>query len=149
MKKLHYSTEIKAPVAKVYAAMIAKPTYEQWTAAFNPGSTFEGRWNKGDKIYFVGTDENGKKGGMVSRIAENIPNQFISIQHVGILDGDKEILDGPEVEGWGDALENYAFVENNGITTVSVEMDTKEDYADYFDGTWPKALEILKDLCEV
>ena len=149
MKKLHYSTVIKAPVAKVYATMIAKPTYEQWTAAFNPGSTFEGSWNKGDNIYFVGTDENGKKGGMVSRIAENIPNQFISIQHVGILDGDKEILDGPEVEGWGDALENYAFVENNGITTVSVEMDTKEDYADYFDGTWPKALEILKDLCEV
>ena len=86
---------------------------------------------------------------LFSRIAENIPNEFISIHHLGILDGDKEILDGPEVEGWGDALENYSFSENNGVTTVSVEMDTKEDYVDYFNETWPKALEILKKLSTV
>ncbi|MBC8883709.1 SRPBCC domain-containing protein [Flavobacterium piscinae] len=148
MKKLTYSIAINAKAEKVFSTMIAKATYQQWTAAFNPTSTFEGGWNKGEKIHFIGTDENGKKGGMVSRIAENIPNQFISIHHLGILDGDKEILDGPEVEGWGDALENYSFSENNGVTTVTVEMDTKEDYADYFDGTWPKALAILKELCE-
>jgi hypothetical protein len=148
MKKLNYSIEINAPIAKVYTTMIAKPTYKEWTAAFNPTSDYEGGWNKGDKIYFIGFGEDGKKGGMVSRIAENIPNEFIYIHHLGILDGDKEILDGPEVEGWGDALENYSFSENNGVTTVSVEMDTKEDYVDYFDDTWPKALGILKDLCE-
>jgi hypothetical protein len=148
MKKLNYSIEIKAKAEKVFTTMLAKPTYEKWTDAFNPGSTYEGSWNKGDKIYFIGFGEDGKKGGMVSRIAENIPNEFISIHHLGILDGDKEILDGPEVEGWGDALENYSFSENNGVTTVSVEMDTKEDYVDYFDDTWPKALGILKDLCE-
>ncbi|WP_415060200.1 SRPBCC family protein [Flavobacterium sp.] len=148
MKKLHYSTVIKAPVAKVYATMIAKPTYEQWTAAFNPGSTYEGSWNKGDKIHFIGTGEDGKKGGMVSRIAENIPNQYISIEHLGILDGDTEITEGEMVDGWKGALENYTFSENKGITTLSVETDTNEDYADYFNETWPKALAILKALCE-
>jgi hypothetical protein len=34
------------------------------------------------------------------------------------------------------------------LNTLSVETDTSEDYTDYFNATWPKALEILKDLCE-
>jgi len=148
MKKLNYSIAINAKAENVFTTMLSKPTYEKWTAAFNPTSTFEGSWNKGDKIYFIGTDENGKKGGMVSRIAENIPNQFISIQHYGMLDGDTEITEGPMVDSWRNALENYTFSENNGITTIAVETDTSEEYADYFNETWPKALEILKDLCE-
>jgi len=148
MKKLNYSIEIKAKAEKVFKTMLNKPTYEQWTAAFNPGSTYEGGWNKGDKIYFVGVGEDGKKGGMIARIAENIPNEFISIQHYGMLDGDTEITEGPMVDSWRDALENYTFSETNGVTKLSVEVDTSEDYADYFDEKWPKALEILKKLSE-
>lgn len=148
MKKLNYTINIKAKAEKVYSTMITKPTYEKWTAEFNPTSTFEGGWNKGDKIYFIGTGEDGKKGGMVSRIAENIPNQFISIAHLGILDGETEITEGPQVEAWSGALENYTFSEADGVTTVTVETDTGEDYADYFNETWPKALRVLKDLCE-
>lgn len=147
MKKLNYKIEIKASVSKVYETMIGKETYKQWTAEFNPTSDFEGSWNKGDKINFVGEHE-GKKGGMVAEIAENIPNKFISIRHLGILDGDKEIISGPEVEGWAGALENYSFEENNGVTTVSIEVDTNEEYLDYFDTTWPKALDKLKEISE-
>jgi hypothetical protein len=43
---------------------------------FHLTSTFEDNWERGSKILFVGIDE---KGGMVSRIADCIPNQFISI----------------------------------------------------------------------
>lgn len=123
-------------------------TYEQWTAEFNPTSSYEGSWEKGTKIYFVGTDENGKKGGMVSEIADNIPFLFVSIRHYGILDGENEITEGPEVEKWAGGLENYSFHENNGVTTVTVESDVTEDYLDYFDTTWPNALKKLKALSE-
>ena len=54
-----------------------KSTYEQWTALFNPTSTYEGSWEKGSKMLFVGVDEKGEKGGLVSRIVENTPNQFV------------------------------------------------------------------------
>ncbi len=147
MKKLSYKIDIHAPASKVYETMLGKETYKQWTAAFNPTSDFEGSWNKGNKIHFIGEHE-GKKGGMVAEIAENIPNKFISIRHIGILDEDKEITSGPEVEGWAGALENYAFEENNGVTTVSIEVDTNEEYLDYFDTTWPKALDKLKFISE-
>ena len=123
-------------------------SYEQWTSEFNPTSSYEGRWEKGAKMYFVGTDENGKRGGMVSEIADIIPGKFVSIRHYGILDGEKEITEGAEVEPWAGGLENYAFQEDNGITTVTVETDAPEDYLDYFNTTWVKALNKLKDLAE-
>jgi hypothetical protein len=151
MEKLQFKVNIKAPVAKVYDLMLGinnKSTYEQWTAAFNATSTYEGSWDKGSKILFIGVDEKGEKGGMVSRIAENIPNQFVSIQHYGILKGDKEITEGPEVEKWANGFENYTFEENNGTTTVTADLDTTEDFVGYMNETYPKALDKLKELCE-
>lgn len=151
MKKLQYTIEINASADEVYNTMLGIDnieTYNLWTAEFNPTSTYEGSWEKESKIYFVGTDENGKKGGMVSEIVENIPNQFVSIRHYGILDGDQEITEGPEVEKWAGGLENYSFLEENGVTKVTAECDMADDYQDYFDTTWPKALKKLKELSE-
>jgi hypothetical protein len=151
MKKLQFKQQIHAPAEKVYNTMLGIDnikSYEQWTSEFNPTSSYEGRWEKGAKMYFVGTDENGKRGGMVSEIADIIPNKFVSIRHYGILDGEKEITEGTEVEPWAGGLENYAFQEDNGITTVTVQTDAPEDYLDYFNTTWVKALNKLKDLAE-
>jgi hypothetical protein len=126
----------------------SRSTYEQWTSLFNPTSTYEGSWTKGNKILFVGVDEKGEKGGMVSRIVENIPTRFVSIQHYGLVKADKEITEGPEVEKWANGFENYTFEENNGTTTVTVDLDTTEDFLDYMNQTYPKALDKLKELCE-
>jgi hypothetical protein len=151
MKKLQFTVSINAPVTKVYDFMLginSKSTYEQWTSVFNPTSTYEGSWDKGSKILFVGVDDKGEKGGMVSKIAENIPNRFVSIQHYGLLKGDKEITEGPEVEKWATGFENYTFEESNGITTVTVDLDTTEDFLDFMNQTFPKALDKLKELFE-
>ena len=151
MKRLQFKVSINAPVTKVYDSMLgtsSKSTYEQWTALFNPTSTYEGSWEKGSKILFLGVDEKGEKGGMVSRIADNIPNRFVSIQHYGILKADKEITEGPEVEKWANGFENYTFGENNGATTVTVDLDTTEDFVDYMNQSYPKALAKLKEICE-
>lgn len=115
---------------------------------FNPTSTYEGSWNKGSKILFLGVDENGQQGGMVSRIVENIPNQFVSIQHYGLLNAGQEITEGPDVEKWANGLENYTFEENNGTTTVIVDLDTAEDFLDYMNQSYPKALDKLKEICK-
>lgn len=147
MKKVHYNVSINAPVDKVFNTMLEKKNYEQWTAPFNPTSTFEGSWGQGDKIYFIGEHE-GKKGGMVARIAENIPNKFISIEHLGMLDDGKEITEGPAVEGWAGSRENYTFESKDGGTSLSIDVDTDERWTDHFNETWPKALAILKDLSE-
>ncbi|HEX5001865.1 MAG TPA: SRPBCC domain-containing protein [Bacteroidia bacterium] len=151
MKKLQFTVNVNAPLTKVYDFMLGlstKSTYEQWTAMFNPTSTYEGSWNKGSKILFVGVDEKGEKGGMVSRIADNIPNRFVSIQHYGLYKAGQEITQGPEVEKWANGFENYSFGESNGTTAIIVDLDITDEFSDYMEETYPKALGKLKELCE-
>ena len=147
-RKIHFETTIDAPAATVYQTMLDDKTYRQWTEPFCPDSFFEGSWEKGSKILFVGLDKDGKRGGMVSHIKENIPNQFVSVEHRGVLDGDTEITSGPAVDSWAGALENYTFTEKEGATLVSVDMDANDEFEAYFSETWPKALARLKELCE-
>ena len=149
MKKLSYKIEIKAPRQKVFDQMIEKENYKKWTAVFNPTSSFEGSWEKGEKIRFVGVnEETGEKGGMLAEIVENKPGEFISIRHYGMLMGDTEITSGPEVEKWAPAFENYTFEEKDGMTLLQVDVDTDEEYKDFFDETWPKALGKIKEITE-
>jgi hypothetical protein len=151
MKTLQFKIEINATAQKVYDAMLGltnKSTYEYWVSVFNPTSTYEGSWEKGSKIYFVGVDENGKKGGMVSLIEANQPATFVSIKHYGFLDGEVEITTGELVEKWTGGHENYTFQEQEGKTILTVDLDTVEDYEDFFNTTYPKALEKLKEISE-
>ena len=147
-EKISYEIQINAQAEKVYQRMIGDETYKEWTAEFNPTSRFEGNWEKGSKIRFIGTSEAGEIGGMVARIRENIPNEYISIQHLGEIKGDQEITTGEAVESWAGVLENYHFIPNNGGTLVKVEMNTNEDFKSYFEETWPRALNKLKEVCE-
>ena len=152
MNKLQYTIKINAPVNKIYDLMLGisnKSTYEQWTAMFNPTSTYEGNWNKGSKMLFIGLDEKGNKGGMVSEIADNIINKYISIRHYGLVQANMEITSGPQVEKWANGFENYTFQENNGVTDITVELiGLTEDLIEYMNDAWPKALNKLKEVCE-
>ena len=152
MEKLQYTIKINAPVQKVYDLMLGisnKTTYEQWTSMFNPTSTYEGNWDKGSKMLFVGINEKGEKGGMVSEISENIKNDYISIRHYGLVQANVEITSGPQVEKWANGFENYTFQENNGNTDITIELvGFTEDLKDYMNESWPKALDKLKELCE-
>lgn len=148
-EKLHYELYINAPTDQVYQKMLGEESYKEWTSAFNPTSQYKGSWEKGSKILFLGTDEQGNHGGMVARIKENIPNRFVSIEHIGIVAPDgQEITSGPDVEQWAGALENYTFTEVNCHTMLSIDVDTNTEYKAYFEDTWPKALQKLKDICE-
>jgi uncharacterized protein YndB with AHSA1/START domain len=143
---------INASPEKVYSVTIGNDTYSAWTSEFNPTSRFEGSWDKGSDIRFIGTDKDGLEGGMISKIIENIPNKFISIEYMGILQGGKEISSGPEFKIWDGATENYHFNPENGGTRFVCVMKAKavipEEFKTYFRQTWPKALNKLKSLCE-
>lgn len=146
--RMHFEVFIKAGVEKVYKTMLEPETYSEWTSVFNPSSHFSGSWEKGSRILFLGTGSDGTMGGMVSRIRENIPNRFVSIEHLGIVEDGKEIYNGNKVEGWAGALENYTFIDNGRDTMLKIDLDVVSDFKGYFAETWPKALEKLKSICE-
>jgi hypothetical protein len=85
---------------------------------------------------------------MVSKVEENTPAKFVSIRHYGFIDGENEITTGEQVEKWAGGHENYSFQENNLVTTLTVDIDTLDEYLDYFNQTYPTALEELKAICE-
>jgi hypothetical protein len=149
MTKLHYSAFINAPREKVWNTMLEDSTYRQWTEAFGPGSFYKGDWSEGSKILFIGIDpKTGEEAGMVSRIAENKPQEFISIEHMGLYANGQEDTASEEARKWSPAFENYTFTEKDNGTEIQVDMDANEEYADMFNGQWPKALEKLKRMCE-
>ncbi|HOA39382.1 MAG TPA: VOC family protein [Flavihumibacter sp.] len=147
MERLQFTTEIDAPVSLVEEAMLGKFSYPLWTAAFNGTSTYEGGWNKGDTIKFIGVNKEGKKEGLAGTIKERIPGELVEIQYYGLLDGDTIITEGAAVEDWS-GLEIYRFAAVNGKTTLTVLLDVNEQYKDYFNKSWPEALAILKQYTE-
>ena len=149
MQKIHFSITIDAPREKVWHAMLDDASYREWTKAFNEGSYYKGSWDEGAKIVFLGPDpETGKEGGMVSRIAENRPYEYLSIEHVGIMKNGVEDTTSDEARKWTPAFENYTFIEKDGGTEVQVDMDSAEEMAEEFSRMWPDALQRLKNLVE-
>lgn len=148
LKTLSLEIDIQADVDRVYHTMLGKTSYSEWASEFSPGSYFEGSWDKGSKILFLGPTDNGGLQGMTSRIRENIPLKFVSIEHVGFVENGVETTTGEEVEAWAGALENYTFRAKKGATTLSVSLDTPANYKDYFTEAWPRALKKLKEICE-
>jgi hypothetical protein len=85
---------------------------------------------------------------MVSRIQAHRPNEYLSIEHLGIVKNGIEDTTSDEVKAWAGAHENYSVQENAGVTTVTVEMDSVEEYKKFFEETWPRALSKLKNIAE-
>lgn len=150
MQKIHESIFIGAPVKKVWDTMLQDVTYRDWTSAFNPGSYYVGSWEKGADIRFLGPspDGTGGEGGMVSRIADNKPYEYISIEHLGFIMNGKEDFTSDMVKAWKGAHENYTFTEKDGGTQLDIELDTSDSEKDMMEAMWKKALPRLKELAE-
>jgi uncharacterized protein YndB with AHSA1/START domain len=144
MTRLTYSTTINAPKELVWRTMLEDETYRQWTRAFQEGSYAVTDWTPGSKALFLAPDGSG----MVSRIAEHRPNEYLSLVHIGIVKNGVEDTTSTEVLKWAGARENYTLRENGGHVVLTIEMDTADEQRQMFEDIWPKALAALKDLSE-
>ncbi|MET0391549.1 MAG: SRPBCC domain-containing protein [Chitinophagaceae bacterium] len=144
MEKQQFNITIDAPREKVWDILWADDTYRKWTSVFSEGSHAETDWQKGSKVLFL----DGKGSGMVSTIADNIPNEYLSIRHLGVVNDGVEDLESEKVKEWAGAMENYTLKSVDGKTELIVDMDINDEYKDYFKNTWPKALDKVKELAE-
>lgn len=144
---LHFETTIENTPENIFRIMLESDSYSKWSKPFNPESRFTGSWEKGERILFLGTGADGKSGGMLCRIRENIPGKFVSIESV------REVVDGKEVTGgFGDAwlggLENYTLKPAGNKTLLLIDTDVPAESRQFIEEAWPRALENLKALCE-
>jgi len=144
MKRSDFTIKINAPREKVWEVLWNDSTYREWTKVFSEGSRAVSDWKEGSKVQFL--SETGE--GMFSKIAKKVPNEFMSFTHLGVMKDGKELPIDKETEKWSGAQENYTLKEAGGLTELKVELDTVDDYQEYFNETFPKALAKVKDLAE-
>lgn len=143
-----FSVTINAPVQTVWEKMLNHPTYEIWTTPFSEWSTYIGSWDEGAEIKFVGPD--GKEG-MLAQIAKNDHYAYISIAHKAEMMVNKETGTLETTYYDEPSFENYRFTTvDEYATRVDIEliMDIPEEYVEMFNEMWPKALAVLKQICE-
>jgi hypothetical protein len=143
-KTLNFSVSIQCPRRMVWDTMLGLDGYKVWTAAFCEGSYFSGSWAEGQKIRFLSPGGDG----MIAVIAENRPYDHVSVRHIGEISGGVEDTTSTKVQAWAPAYENYTFVESGDGTEVTVSLDTASEWEQYMLDTYPKALVLLKNLCE-
>src|SRR5688500_15532037 len=112
MTKLRKTIFIKAPRNRVWDVMLCDDSYRQWTATFNPGAYYKGDWSQASKFLFLGPNPNGPgEGGMVSRIRENRLHEYISVEHLGIVQNGVEDTESEEAKKWAPGYAHYTFAE--------------------------------------
>jgi uncharacterized protein YndB with AHSA1/START domain len=139
MTTLEFKTSINAPKEKVWQKLWSDEGYRKWVSVFMEGSHAESDWNEGSKIKFVGPNGDG----MFAIIKRKIENKEMSFEHQGEIRNGKE-----EPSGWSGAQERYFLDDDNGRTELKVELQTTDDFKDYFNTTFPKALDIVKKISE-
>ncbi len=142
MITLNYSITIKSTADVVWQTLWNDKTYRKWTSAFMEGSYAESSWEEGAKIAFLTPDKNG----MFGIIKKKVLNAEMTFKHLG------EIKNGiEETKNWENATESYRLsqTEEGTLLTVVLTMDdANKEFESYFNETFPKALSILKQLCE-
>jgi uncharacterized protein YndB with AHSA1/START domain len=144
MKSIQFTSVIDADCARVWDVMLSDATYRKWAAEFMEGSYFEGSWEKGKRIRFLGPGG----AGMTAVIAENRPREFVSIKHLGLVNDFVDDIESAEAKNWAPAYENYTFNVSENTTKVTVDLEVPEEFESYMQESWPKALAKLKELCE-
>lgn len=144
MEKLNFNVMINATPEKVWKVLWTDDTYRKWTSAFSEGSYAETDWKQGSKVLFL----DGQGSGMVSRIAESKPNEYMSFEHLGEVKDGVEDTTSERVKQWAGAHENYTLKKVNGKTELTIDMDITEDFKEMFSNMWPAALNNVKRLSE-
>ncbi|GAB3606251.1 hypothetical protein GCM10027413_16600 [Conyzicola nivalis] len=144
MRKLIFDADIDAPVQHVWNVMLDLDTYREWASAFHDGSTYEGGWNEGDEIRFLGPNDDGTTGGLAAIVETSRPGELVAMRYVAEVDAGGENRESPVVG----MRESYAFSGTGGPTTVTVELEVPDDWAPMMMDAWPKALGRLKEVAE-
>jgi hypothetical protein len=144
MKKLQFSIDIRAPKEEVWKALWEDSSYRKWTSVFSEGSYAVTDWNEGSKVFFLDSNQDG----MSSIIAKKVPNERMTFKHIGVVKNGKEQPLDEEAKKWSGAIEEYTLRETGGSTRLQVDIDITDDHYDIFQKSFPKALEIVKEISE-
>jgi uncharacterized protein YndB with AHSA1/START domain len=142
MKEMQFLIEIHAPKQKVWDTLWQDETFRQWASIIDPGTYMTGDLVQGNEVQFISA-ENGY--GVTSLVDKVTVGEFLVLKHSADTQdtGKRERADE-----WTGGQERYELVENDGITTLTATFDVPLEMKEYFQASYPKALEMVKQLAE-
>jgi len=142
MKELQFTINIHAAKQKVWDTLWRDETFRQWAGIIDPGTYMNGDLVEGNEVQFISA-ENGY--GVTSLVAKLTPGEFLQLKH----QADTQDSGAQErANEWTGGAESYSLTETDGTTTLTATFDVPLDMEDYFQTTYPKALERVKTLAE-
>ena len=140
MQRQQFSIKIKAAREKVWNTLWEDKTFRDWAKIIDEGMYMVGEIKEGNEVQFISSVSGY---GVTSLIEKLALNEFVSFRQMA------DTKDSGEREKeWTGGAESYSLAENDGITTLTVDIDVPPGQEENFKDRLPKALERVKILAE-
>jgi len=139
MQKQLFSIEIKAPKERVWNTLWEDKTFRDWASIIDEGMYMEGVIKEGNEVRFISPTGYG----VTSLVEKLVENELVSFRHMADTKDN-----GEREKEWTGGEESYSLAENDGVTTLTVDIDVPPGQEETFKDRFPKALERVKTLTE-
>ena len=114
------------------------------TKPFSEGLYFETEsFSEGSEIRFFAPNGDA----MISKIVNLQHKEYIAFEHLSMMQNDKISSFNKDGET-NQYFESYRLIDNEGFVTLVAKVNTLESEEKSMDKTFPKALQIVKELAE-
>jgi hypothetical protein len=143
---IHFNISINASPMHVWKVMLDDNDYRAWAKVWHEGSQFRGSWTPGTEIIFC--DDTGA--GIAADVVANDPGVYVETRPKYELGPGSE----PRLEHaamWVDSRECYTLSPQGEGCLLEINLEAPhmpDAMGDYMAESWPKALLLIKELCE-
>jgi hypothetical protein len=141
-QKLQFSIEIKASKETVWHTLWDDKTLRDWAKIIDEGTYMLGEMKQGAEVQFI---SGGSGYGVTSLVEKCIPHEIVLFRHMADT---KEKGKREREKEWTGGQESFSFMERDGNTTLTVELDAPPEQVETFEERMPKALRRVKELAE-
>jgi uncharacterized protein YndB with AHSA1/START domain len=142
MQKQQFSIEIKTSPERVWNTLWEDKTFRNWANVIDEGMYMIGEMKEGNEVQFISSVSGY---GVTSLIEKLVPNEFVSFRQMADT---KDSGKREREKEWTGGEESYLLTENDGVTTLTVNIDVPPGQEETFQVRFPKALERVKFLAE-
>ena len=142
MQKQQFSIKIKAPRERVWHPLGRDKRLRDWANIIDEGMYMVGEMKEGNEVQFISSVSGY---GVTSLVEKLVQNEFVSFRQMADTknSGERE-----REKEWTGGTESYSLAENDGVTTLTVDIDVPPGQEETFKVRFPKALERVKILAE-
>lgn len=138
------SIAINAPTKNVVYVLTNEQMSAIWNGVSMPGSYMEGEWKQGGVVRYL----DGQGYGLQGIVTHFEPEKCLRIDYEVSIENGEARKDSEETKKWQGSYDEWNLTEQDGVTTLTLESESPQEYYDTFMNMWDLALTKIKELAE-